>query len=128
MSWESLPIELRVQILSIRYNIRNNSSILIQNTWNKYLAKIENVIEVALELQVNVDGIFLVSSPSTSRIMEYCANVVNRKHHRAFWEFIIEQIQIGLFSEEFTGGPGAIYYNRTEIACDKLIKKLNTNI
>ena len=128
MSWVSLPIELRVQILSMRYNIRNNSSILIQNTWNKYLAKIENVIEVALELEVNVDGIFLVSSPSTSRIMEYCANVVNRKHHRAFWEFIIEQIQIGLFREEFTGGPGAIYYNRTEIACDKLIKKLNTNI
>ncbi len=128
MSWVSLPIELRVQILSMRYNIRNNSSILIQNTWNKYLAKIENVIEVALELEVNVDGIFLVSSPSTSRIMEYCAKVVNRKHHRAFWEFIIEQIQIGLFREEFTGGPGAIYYNRTEIACDKLIKKLNTNI
>ena len=128
MSWEALPIELRVQILSMRYNIRNNSSILIQKIWNKYLAKIENAIEVALELQVNVDGIFLVSCPSTSRIMEYCANVVNRKHHRAFWEFIIEQIQIGLFREEFTGGPGAIYYNRTEIACDKLIKKLNTNI
>ena len=128
MSWEGLPIELRTKILSIRFDIRNNACKLIQKNWYIYLARIESAIDIALEFEVDHDGIFLTMVPSNARIMEYCAEVVTGKKNRAFWKFIIEQIQIGLFKDEYTGGPGSIYYNRTEIACDKLVKKLNDNI
>ena len=57
--------------------------------------------------------------------MEHCVNTTSEKHHIGFWKFITEQIQIGLFKDQYTGGPGSIYYNRTEVACNKLIKKLN---
>ena len=127
MSWEGLPIELRTIILSMRFDIRNNASKLIQKSWGKYFAPIGSAIEVALELEVDQDGTFLIMWPSTAKIMEHCAKVVTGKHHREFWKFIIEQIQIGLFKDEHTGGPGAIYYNRTEFACDKLVEKLNKN-
>mgnify|MGYP004188593363 CR=1 FL=1 len=128
MSWEGLPIELRTKILSIRFDIRNNACKLLQTNWSKYLARIESAIDIALEFEVDHNSIFLTMIPSNARIMEYCAKVVTGKHHRGFWKFIIQQIQFGLFKDEYTGGPGAIYYNRTEIACDKLVKKLNDNI
>lgn len=127
MSWECLPIELRTNILSIRFDIRNNACKLIQKNWNKYFGRIESAIEIALELEVDQDGTFLVMWPSNATIMEYCAKVVTGKHNRGFWKFIIQEIQVGLYKDEYTGGPGSIYYNRTEIACDILVKKLNKN-
>lgn len=127
MSWECLPIELRTNILSIRFDIRNNACKLIQKNWNKYFARIESAIEIALELEVDQDGTFLVMWPSNATIMEYCAKVVTGKHNRGFWKFIIQEIQLGLYKDEYIGGPGSIYYNRTEIACDILVKKLNKN-
>ena len=127
MSWEGLPIELRTKILFIRFDIRNNACKLIQKKWSKYFARIESAIDIALELEVDNEGTFLVMWPSNTRIMEYCAKIVTGKHHRGFWKFIVDQIQIGLFKDEYTGGPGAIYYNRTEFACDKLVEKLNKN-
>lgn len=41
-----------------------------------------------------------------------------------FWEIILEKLQNGLFIEEYNGGPGAIYYNRTEQAYYDLLKKI----
>ena len=125
MNWEDLPIEIRLKILAIHFNTREQACKKIQKNWRKYFAPIESAIDIALELEVDLDGIFIVLWPETAKIMEYCARVVSGKHHRGFWKFIIDQIQIGLHLFEYTGGPTAIYYNRTEEACQKLIKKLD---
>ena len=53
---------------------------------------------------------------TTSIKIGYCL-----KHgclHKSWWlwEQFIEAIEYGLFNDEYTGGPGAVYYNKTEIA------------
>ena len=125
MKWNDLPVELRIKILKLHFDMREQSCLNIQKNWKKYIARIESAIDIALELEVDLDGVFNVLWPETSLILEYCARVISGKHHRGFWTFIVDQIQIGLHINEHTGGPSAIYYNRTEQACEKLSKKFN---
>ena len=125
MSWDDLPTDLHIKILAMHFEIRNEACKKIQKNWGKYFAPIIGAIDVALELEVGEDGFFLVMWPSTARIMEHCANKISGKNHHGFWKFITQQIKLGLYNELYTGGPDAPYYNRTELACDKLIQKLN---
>tara|TARA_Y100000591_G_scaffold333389_1_gene376986 strand:- start:15300 stop:15692 length:393 start_codon:yes stop_codon:yes gene_type:complete len=129
MSWDDLPIELHVKILANRFELRNIACKKIQNCWNNYFGPIRGAIDIALELEVGEDGIFLVYWPSTAKIMEYCANKITGKNHRGFWKFIVEQIQTGLREKRDALGtdPYSIYYTRTAIACQEITNKLNKN-
>ena len=124
MNWEDLPIEIRIEILAIHFYTREQACKKIQKNWKKYFAPIVSAIDIALKLEVDFDGIFLVMWPETANILEFCARVVSAKHHRGFWKFIVNHVQIALHLNEDTGGPFVTYYNRTKQACQKLIEKL----
>ena len=127
MFWDNLPLELRVYILSIRYNIRNKSSEIICKSWKKYIIADNLAIDLAQELQVDQEGYIIVSIPETSEILNICLKIMKNKIGLRFWEIILEKLQNGLFIEEYNGGPGAIYYNRTEQAYYDLLKKIKIN-
>ena len=127
MFWDNLPLDLRVYILSIRYNIRNKSSEIISKSWRKYIMADNLAIDLALELQVDQEGYLMVSIPETSEILNICLKIMKNKIGLWFWETILEKLKNGLFIEEYTGGPSAIYYNRTEQAYQDLLKKVEKN-
>ena len=81
-------------------------------------------IDLALELQVDQEGYIMVSIPETSDILNICLKIMKNKIGLWFWEIILEKLKNGLYIEEYTGGPGAIYYNRTEQAYYDLLKKV----
>lgn len=125
MSWELLPIDIRVEILSLRYNIRNNAALIIQ----KYLD--EKAINRALSLEIDINDCVLVMRPSTALIMEYCSKVVSGKNNFEFWTIILEQVNLGLI-EDYDWAQELLsqndtryqYYIRIENACNHLQDKL----
>ena len=124
MFWDKLPLDIRVYILSIRYDIRNKSSEIISRFWKKYIMADILAIDLALDLEVDQKGYIIVSIPETSDILNICLKIMKNKVGLWFWEIILEKLKNGLFIEEYTGGPGAIYYNRTEQVYYDLLKKI----
>lgn len=60
--------------------------------------------------------------PETAIEIEYCTKYANIRYYNwDIWEEFIEEIKDSLWRNEFTGGPGAKYHNRVEIAKNKLI-------
>lgn len=124
MFWNNLPLELRVYILSIRYDIRNKSSKIICKSWKSYFETDNLAIELAQKFQLDEDGNIMVSFPETSKILNICIKIMKQRKNWWFWNIILENLQYGLFIEEYTGGPSAIYYNKTEQAYYALLKKV----
>ncbi len=124
MSWEILPIEIRIEILSLRHDIRYSSAKKIQKQWIKHMLPEVTALDLSLDLEIDNDEIILVSLPRTARIMKLCANIISGKHNRFYWEIVMEGIKEGLELEEYMGGPSSIYYNRTEEAYEKILNKL----
>lgn len=124
MFWDNLPLDLRVYILSIRYDIRSKSSEIICKARKKYIITDNLAIDLALELQIDQEGYIMVSIPETSEILNICLKIMKNKIGLWFWDIILERLQDGLFIEEYTDGPSAIYYNRTEQAYYDLLKKV----
>ena len=59
---------------------------------------------------------------STAVEIEYCVKYgLQGKHY--LWEEFIRAIEEGLWEDEYTGGVGAKFYNRTERACQMLNKQ-----
>lgn len=124
MSWESLPIEIRVEILSIRYDLRYTASNKIQNGWKKYMLPEVTAMDISLDIEIDSDEIIMVSLPQTAKLMEICAHIIRGKHNQDYWLLVMEYIKEGLDIDEYTGGPGSVYYNRTEKAYRKILNKL----
>jgi hypothetical protein len=63
--------------------------------------------------------------PETAIEIEYCTKHANIRYYNwNIWEELIEEIKHSLWIDEFTGGPGAKYHNRVEIAKTKLEDRL----
>ena len=124
MSWENLPIEIRVEILSIRYDLRYTASNKIQNGWKKYMLPEVTAMDISLDIEIDSDEIIMVSLPQTANLMEICAHIIRGKHNQDYWLVVMEGIKEGLVMDEYTGGPSAVYYNRTEKAYHKILNKL----
>ena len=79
MLWDNLPLDLRVYILSLRYNIRNKSSEIICKSWKKYIIADNLAIELAQKLQLDQDGNIKISIPETSKILNMCIKIIKQK-------------------------------------------------
>jgi hypothetical protein len=59
--------------------------------------------------------------PETATEMEYCAdNACLELWNGYWWKHLVTRVKEALWLDEFTGGPGAVYYNRVEAAVDRL--------
>ena len=108
MSWDLLPIDLRVLILSFRHEMRVNTCATIQKWWKKFQAP-KNVAKMLC----STFGGFGVMHPDTADIMEYCVKVLSGKENPKFWNMALDEVDYKLWVDEYSGGPGAPYKFRT---------------
>ena len=122
----SLPEE----ILNIIYNIRDNHvAYKFQKCWKKYHGK--KIVAIQLREAIydyvlpQIEPLVDVMCPHTANVLEYIVKVFSGKEKKSEWLLFIERVEFGLWVDEYTGGPGAPYYIRTDIALDTLKVKLN---
>ena len=100
MSWDKLPIELHIMILSFRNEIRNNASLTIQRSWGKYMAPSIAALDIILEMEVDQNGTILATWKPNVKILEYCTRVLSGHINKSFWNVILEGIYEGLIADE----------------------------
>lgn len=121
MSWNILPIELRVCILSMRHDMREDSQKMIVRHWEKFQAP-----KKVAQYLVNKERMGLpmgVMFPEVASIMEYCANVLSGREKPNYWRAILEEVEHEMWLNQYSGGPGAEYMGRVDDAFMILIDK-----
>ena len=137
MSWDKLPLELRLNIFAKVHDIFEENSKIIQKYWHKYT----NPQKVAKELWINFEnedpaawgeGTFneepYLIIPKTEKLMKFACRVVTGKGDYdtiSYWKFVMRSVNRSLWTEEFTGGPGAIMYNKIQDYLHIMAKKFN---
>ena len=137
MSYEKLPIELRMFILTKLHNIYETNARVIQTYWYKF----SNPQKVAMKLWKDFeendhdawgedyynDQPNLII-PKTAKLMKYSSKVLTGKGNFKkiqFWKKIIYFIDDSLCLEQYTGGPQAYLYNEIEEYFNIMSKKFN---
>lgn len=126
MSWELLPIELRVMILDYRNDARNDYVKKIQNAWNNYAAKMDASIDVVLSIDVDDNGTLITLFEHTANVLEFCCKRFTGRIYEQFWMAVLELLNVGLGEDiqhkEDTDRVGKIY-NRVEKAHAILVER-----
>ena len=132
MFWDKLPVDLRVYILSLRNEMRQNSQKTIARYWNKFQApkKIAKLM-VYEEKWLNarwINGVWEgdrmnVMIPATADIMEYCAKVLSGREKPDYWKNILQEVEYEMWLNQYSGGPGAEYMSRVDDAFNILANK-----
>ena len=131
MFWEDLPLDIRVSILSLRHEKREDASKKIQKLWNNYNAKITSILEIALELEIDGDGNILIFWPRNIKILRYCYQNLNSKYYKSFWLELINAVKEGLIldkDQELSGGSFEYCYNEISNLINKIQNKLSHEI
>ena len=104
----------------------------IQKRWQKHSGR----KVVAAQLRDSLYEVYFpgmepsveIIDPHTSHIIDYSTKVLSGREsqtEREQWILFINRVQHELSYNEYMDGPGAIYYNHTEIAIRLLEAKLN---
>lgn len=104
----------------------NSSALKIQKWWKGRLARqlARQYIEFT---EYGFESVRAINPmlPETASEIEYCAdNACLSEQSSWWWQELVEQVREALWLDEFTGGPGAVYYNRVESAVEKLEERL----
>ena len=130
MSWELLPIDLRVLILKLRNDERNECVNKIQNAWKHYIDKMEATIEILLSIDVDDNGTLITLFEHTANVLEFCCKRFTGRMYDQFWMAVLEMLNVGLGEDinykEDTGKLGKIY-NRVEKAHAILVERFINN-
>ena len=130
-----LPDELKLYIFEIRdLEIERNVK-MIQRVWCRYYAKMNALIKITEKCYYNSlyypqdPPIFLVLSRDTAYIIEFIERNIKKTDKAAcssvIWRELFKDIHYELIADPYNGGPpGAVYYNRIEIAFNKIKKKI----
>ena len=62
--------------------------------------------------------------PETAVEIEYCVKYANFGRKQEMWGVYIERIGQALWEDQYTGGRGAEFYNRVQVACETLKERL----
>lgn len=128
MNWDSLPSEIKVYILKLRYDIRNTSANKIQKAWFNYLKNEEQALDIALDLEVDQDCEIMICIPSTYNILEKCVAKVSGNINRWFWLSIIESMEKKLYEKNNIDKlENPQEYSNTEKVFKKLLEKFKIN-
>lgn len=121
--WDLLPQEIETYIYKI---LENAAASTIQKCWRNIYSKNIAFKYMALSCYYeNMNNSVNVISKEASDIIEFITNRIttcNRCNSR-FWKKFIEDILLSLQDEQYTGGPGAKYYNKIEENVDIIIYK-----
>ena len=103
-----------------------NSINTIINAWIRYKAKI--YIAIILLQKLNSEPYINVMSPHTCAILEYSIKyapknqlvIINDANSLLYNEILLKILQ-SLYEDQYTGGPGAKYYNKIEQIVNKYL-------
>jgi hypothetical protein len=63
--------------------------------------------------------------PELTELVKVASRILKRHDYKnPFWRKVMGLIYIGLHEEQYTGGPGSQYYNKTEDAFKKILKNV----
>lgn len=129
MSWEILPSDIRIYILKIRNNIRNNASNIIQNIWRKYIISDIIAVEILLEIEIDQFDEIMVSIPSTENILKTSLTICSGKFYLNLWKNLAERLYHTLKLYENVENnnnwltPEVVNYRKIKIQYNRLLKK-----
>ena len=130
MSWELLPIELRVLILEFRNDARAKYANIIQTAWKNHQAKMDASIDILLSIDVDANGILITLFEHTANVLEFCCKRFTGRNYNQFWMAVLEMLNTGLEKDtefkEDTSRLGKIY-NRVEKAHAILVERFINN-
>jgi len=130
--WDNLPCELQNIVLGF-------VATTIQKNWRGSLASPakqslkfvkELLIEINQETSPFIDQweYIDVMSPRTALIVGYCAKYADYLIGGNIWNDFIKTIKHDLWLNEYTGGPGAIYYQEIQLALPILKTRLSRQL
>ena len=116
MTWDILPIELRVLILSKRHIMRKKAKETILRYWKKFQAPKQVACDLVLEERSGLPmSVFHIE---TVRIMKYCKKVLSGREDQIFWHAILEELDNELWEYKEHDN----YYFPNESLCYDIIK------
>ncbi len=121
--WDNLPCELQNIVLGF-------VATTIQKNWRGTLASpAKQSLKFAKELLIEINQEYIdTMSPRTALIVGYCAKYADYLIGGNIWSDFMKTIKHDLWLNEFTGGPGAIYYGEIEINLPILKTRLSRQI
>ena len=126
MSWDALPFELLPLILAFRREMLRKDACEIAL---KRLRDPREVRWFGVGFDAPADfllvglGDYGAMNPDLADVLEFCVEVLSSKESPELWNPIFEHINYALWVDQYSGGPGAVYYNRTHAAFETLIKR-----
>lgn len=121
--WDNLPCELQNIVLGF-------VATTIQKNWRGTLASpAKQSLKFAKELLIEINQEYIdTMSPRTALIVGYCAKYADYLIGGNIWSDFMKTIKHDLWLNEFTGGPGALYYGEIEIKLPILKTRLSRQI
>ena len=121
--WDNLPRDLQNKILGF-------VATTIQKNWRGSLASpAKQSLKFAKELLIEINQEYIdTMSPRTALIVGYCAKYADYLIGGNIWSDFMKTIKYDLWLNEFTGGPGALYYGEIEIKLPILKTRLSRQI
>ena len=116
MTWDILPIELRVLILSKRHIMRKEAKEMILRSWKKFQAPKQVACDLVVEERFGLP--MSVLHIETVRIMKYCKKVLSGRENQIFWNAILEELDNELWENK----ENKNYYSNNESLFYDIIK------
>ena len=126
MSWNSLPHDITIKILELRYKYRKTASEKIQRWW-KATKRIRELLAIDLSLDIEIDHseMIIISSAKLSKLLNRCCALISGRHYRNYWLIILEGIKDGLLHHQLIKDEQELlFYQQTKISYEKLLNKL----
>ena len=113
---DMLPLDLIEHITML------NASGIICAAWRRYLIKKQASLIILSNL-VSLPEIDAMS-PYTCDVMEHCLKFVSLRGDYNLSHQLFAKLDTAIIFDEYTGGQGAIYYNKTESLYTQYLDKL----
>ena len=126
MSWNSLPHDITIKILKLRYKYRKTASEKIQKWWKAKKQKRELLaIDISLDIEIDRNEIMIVSGAKISKLLNRCCTLISGRHYRNYWLIVLEGIKDGLLRQQLIKDEQELlFYQQTQISYGKLLNKL----
>ena len=140
MSYEKLPMEVRMMIFAQLHNIYEENARVIQKYWHKCAEKVAMKLWLNFELDnpgAWGEGTFneepYLILPQTAKLLKFTSKVISGKGDYetiSYWKYVLRSLDRSLWNEEWgTGGPHhAAIYNEIQKHVHIIAPKFNITI
>ena len=141
MSYEKLPMEVRMMIFAQLHNIYEKNARVIQKYWYKYTNPQKVAMKLWLDFEVEDTGAWgegtfneepYLVLPETAKLLKFTSKVITGKGNYetiSYWKFILRSLDRSLWNEEYTGGQHhAAIYNEIQKHVHIIATKFNITI